>query len=325
MTEKNQIHSTSREEWLRARHACFGASDAPMVMGRSQYGSRESLIDEKAHPLEIESNPWLEKEKDEGEKEAVKAYLMQTNVVIEYQVMLVAQVKGISRPLSCTLDALVKFLDISGSTAIEVKCVKERSAGDDVPAQYFHQLLHQQIVLSSIPEYRDVNILYIEYCKETKQILKRVYVNESLPYKRELIRAYKRAEADIAKQRKKEAMGVAEGTKVRLYNLSDKYAELLPKIEEKSREIEELKKHADNIRSQISSLVGDQEFKFSHQGLKVAKVKVKGAIDIDRLPLYLSIDEYRKPSTYSVRITKERAKKMVDEHLDFHGGAMHLR
>jgi hypothetical protein len=71
-------------------------------------------------------------------------------------------------------------------------------------------------------------------------------------------------------------------------------------------------------------LVGHQEFGFSHCGLKVSKVKVKGAIDTDKLPLYLSIDEYRKPSTYSVRITKERSKKLVDDNMVMRDGRMEL-
>jgi len=55
MEKVNQ--NMSREEWLEWRHERLGASDANMMMGRSQYGTRQDLINAKAFPLVINSQP----------------------------------------------------------------------------------------------------------------------------------------------------------------------------------------------------------------------------------------------------------------------------
>jgi hypothetical protein len=224
----HDINSRNRAEWLQERHACFGASDAPAVMGRSQYGSREALIEEKAKPLEITSNPWLEKEKEAGEREAVERYLQLTfgdtwsAIYVSYQHMLSFRAEGIHRPISCTLDALVMPYD-SSAIALEVKCVDKASDGDGVPAKYYHQILQQHMVIKACLKDKWIRTVYIEYSSAEKKILK-IAEPKKFPYQIELLRAYRRAEKDIEKAKESEGMGVAEGTRIRLYALADRYS-----------------------------------------------------------------------------------------------------
>jgi hypothetical protein len=159
-------------------------------------------------------------------------------------------------------------------------------------------------------------IVYIEYDQKEKKLLKCLHFKD---YKNRkdwlsLLTAYISSEKEIEALQAKDVdgttFGVAEGTKIRLYELAEQYKAMIPAIEAKKAELDSLEEESDKIRKQISSLVGEQEFKFEHQGIKVSKIRVKGAIDIDKLPLDISIDECRKPSTYSVRITKEKPAKL---------------
>ncbi len=321
-----------REEWLAWRHERFGASDAPLVMGRGGcYGGRDDLIKSKVFPLVIKENLWLEQEKSAGEAEAISEYTRLAKLAfagqhceffVEYQPKFEHKFKGVCRPLSCTLDGLLhcssKKATRSGcrktTILIEVKCVDKASEGDGIPNRYYYQLLQQYHVLRACCRTPN-KVVYIEYSRKASEIIKMIELNDFCSEKNfsALLQAYARAEEEIeALKANNDAapLELDECSKRRIKDLVEQYKELLPNIEAKKQDLEALESRADEIRKTISLLVGDQEYKFSHQGIKVAKVSVKGAIDIDKLPIDVSIDECRKPNTYSVRITKEKVDKI---------------
>lgn len=329
----------TREEWLAWRHERIGASDANMIMGRSQYGTRRDLVEQKAAPLCIKSNPWLEKEKGDGEVEAVELFVSKRfkktdKVTVEHQYLISADVKRLPVPICCSLDALltIKNKKGEGCVGVEVKCVEKASAGDGLPPQYYWQIYQQciLILLDASLHPAPIGVLYyIEYSKKTKKILKQVEVTACLfdPNCGEiLIKEYKAFWDEVLEERKRTSPKeyVAEGTRIRLYELVEKYNAMLPELEAAKAAYDVLDKRSKAIRDEISSLVGDQEHTFEHQGIKVSKVRVQGRIDQDKIPMTVPLHTIRSEDSYMLRVTKSKDKALSDK-ISFANGKMELR
>lgn len=329
----------TREEWLAWRHERIGASDANMIMGRSQYGTRKDLVEQKASPLCINSNPWLEKEKGEGEVEAVELFVSKRfkktdKVTIAYQYLMSSSVRDLPVEICCSLDAFitVKRKGASGDIGVEVKCVEKASAGDFVPPQYYFQLFQQYILMqieADMPPIPFGVLYYIEYSKKTKKILKEVCLQSSdftVSMAGTLINEYASFYSDVLEQRKRGVIeeNVAEGTRIKLYSLVGKYNALLPELEAAKAAYDVVDKKAKAIRDDISFLVGDQEHTFEHQGIKVSKVRVQGRIDQDKIPLNIPLHSIRSDDSYMLRVTKSKDKALSDK-ISFANGKMELR
>lgn len=329
----------TREEWLAWRHERIGASDANMIMGRSQYGTRRDLVEQKAAPLCIKSNPWLEKEKGDGEVEAVELFVSKhfkktDKVTIAYQHLISVDVKRLPVPVCCSLDALltIKNKKGEGHVGVEVKCVEKASAGDGVPPQYYWQIYQQYMLMSCNYNLYPGHIsflYYIEYSKKTKKILKQVEVTACLfdPNCGEiLINEYKAFWNEVLEERKRTSPKeyVAEGTRIRLYELVEKYNAMLPELEAAKAAYDVLDKRSKAIRDEISSLVGDQEHTFEHQGIKVSKVRVQGRIDQDKIPMNVPLHSIRSEDSYMLRVTKSKDKALSDK-ISFANGRMELK
>jgi predicted phage-related endonuclease len=341
MEKVNQ--NMSREEWLEWRHERLGASDANMMMGRSQYGTRQDLINAKAFPLVINSQPWLEEEKGEGEREAVELFCKENvpeSYRVRHQFLISKKFSCLDMPLSCSLDAIVEvFLAddiVKELVGVEVKCVEKASDGAGIPPCYQWQLFQQNMLLN---DYADMmhdkemieggyQLYYVEYSKKQKKILKQVSYSRLWTglYSSTLIDEYGRliVEIESAKGAGLAEEYVAEGTKVRLYGLVDQYNELLPELEAARANLKAIEDKTGAIRDQISTLIGEQEHKFEHQGLNVQKVRLQGRIDPNKIPLNIPLHKVRGEDTFMLKITKDKIKKLA-ENVSFGNGKMEIK
>lgn len=330
----SHVTCSSHKDWMEWRHGCISASDMSVYMDRSQYGNSLDIVENKAMPFVYEQkSDWMENVKSKEEDEAIQHYVEKNfkGYVFQKQLCIQADVEGLNMPLSCSLDAVV-FDDDNGCVyAMEVKCTSVRSESDSIPIKYYHQIAHQLFLCNSLFSKSDFRgILYIEYCSKEKKVIKEVFITKNYinPIK---LSIYKRFEKDIEDMKAKLELSpmpsenyVAEGTKLKIEDLTKEYEKVFSILEENKKTMEEYVKKAEELKDQISALIGDNKYKNSHSGLCVSKIRIAGRLNKDALPADLILRDYMNPPTYSLRITREKSDNLEKTKIKCDNGKMSL-
>lgn len=138
-------------DWLAHRRTTYNASDAPAMMGVSQYKTRAQLIKEAATGLAADVDAGTQRLLDAGHRfEALARPHAEVIVGDELATLCGSIDAGLSRPLAASFDGLTFMNDV----AFEHKtlnnkirdCIVDEACGNLLPAQYRVQMEQQLLV-----------------------------------------------------------------------------------------------------------------------------------------------------------------------------------
>lgn len=283
-------------EWLELRKTCIGASDMAVIMGDSPWATPFQLWQEKAGlKLPKEINFAMQRGLD-LEPMARKEFENITGTKVEPVVVFHAEHSW----LMASLDGAY-YHDGKITNIVEIKCASkldhELAKKGKIPKKYYAQLQTQLAVTNLKMAYYfsfdgkkgvivEVNRddIYIERLIEKAIDFKRC-IDQFIPP--ELTEKEMR-QTDCQKIEDKDAEKLAE----RYFDLSNI--------------IDDLNEQREDYKQSLIALGGGSDIQ--GQSFKLSKVTVKGRVDYDAIlkgyEIEVNLDEFRKPSTESWRISK---------------------
>lgn len=129
------------KEWLEFRRNHIGASDAPIIMGESQFKTVDKLYHEKIHYCESFPNPYMTRG-NELEPIALKEFEKETGLIMFPCVGIHDEIEW----MSASFDGMT----IEEDVLVEIKCPGKKDHHEAligiIPKKYKAQLQHQMYV-----------------------------------------------------------------------------------------------------------------------------------------------------------------------------------
>lgn len=277
-------------EWFKLRKQYVGASDAPVLMGVSPWKTPYELFIEKTSPyVEVTNqNLWMQRGID-LEPEALQAFELATGYLMSPQVLI--------SPRNQFMMASLDGLELDGKAAVEIKVPGKKdhecAIEGQVPEKYKPQLQHQ-IEVTGLPM-----IYYMSYSPDHEKPIIILSVEREDHYIDILVTK----ESEFYHNHMLTGIPPANDRQIKTIdsevwkNLTDEYKRL--DCQEK-----EAQKRKDEIRDYLVQIAQSENARGN--GILLQKVERKGIINYQNIPMLktMNLEEFRKPSTSSWRITE---------------------
>lgn len=275
-------------EWIEMRRKCIGASDAPIIMEESPYGTPYQLWQEKVGIIKREQHAGM---RYGHEMEPIARRLL------EDEMMCLLDPQVIFHPDRPWMMASLDALNVDMRIAAEIKNPNEEDHElaklGKIPKKYVAQLQHQLDILFSL---YGINHMY--YFSHRKGDTSRIYVERDEEYISRMIT--KEYGFWVSLQRK-----IPPRLSDKDYlNLSDDNSKkIAAELSSVSEQIKSLKERENNLKEELICVSGGRNAICGN--VKLTKVVSKGSVDYSRIPELSSIDldQYRKPTTEHWRVS----------------------
>jgi len=273
------------KEWSELRKNKIGASDAPIIMGVSPWKTPFELFNDK---LGLSNDQNLTAPMQRGidlEPIARKKFENQTGIMVFPEVRIHSKYDW----MMASLDGV----DISGKTAVEIKCPGEidhqLALQGKIPDKYIPQLQHQMYVLGIEVMY------YFSYSNESSNLLQ---INIDDKYIDVLL--YKEKEFYDRLQRLDPPELCERDYQIRE---DDEWKKLARQYTECQKLHSEIEKDMESIKKELIKISKGKNSKGS--GITFSSCVKKGSIDYKKIPEIrdLNLEIYRKPPTQYYRIS----------------------
>lgn len=270
------------QEWLDKRRDCIGASDAPIIMGKSIWTTPYVLWKRK---LGLEPEQKLNDAMLEGkykESSARIEFVRQTGIEVFPKVFIHDNLNW----MMASLDGISK----DGRIAVEIKCPKNGRLYDEVPEIYMPQLQHQMEVCN-------LDKIYLFSFNGTNG--KMLLVNRDQEFITDMIEKETRFyECMICL----ESPSISKNDYIVRNDLDWNF--FSEEYKKKKKEMEILEIEVDSVKESLVKLSSNENCCGS--GIKVSKIYRKGNIDYRLIPELKNVDleNYRKAIIQSWRITE---------------------
>ena len=286
--------------WLEWRRKKLGASDGPIIMGKSPWKTPHALWLEKTGQLIPEPAGFP----------AERGHMLEPYARDKYNSLYKAQMKPKTfiHPemdfLSCSMDGW------DAPFGCEIKCPMSDkdhlvAKGGQVPDKYIFQLVHQFICTNA--EWIDYFSYYVKpnddpengdwatvrFARDAK--LEKEYLKQAKKF-------WKLVETNVAPP-----LGESDFQDVQ----HSDFAELVEDFKDLSGKLEQYKKALELTKEQITDYGNKRGFqRFKGFGLKVTPVTKKGNVDYSKVPVLsgLDLDPFRKPESTYFKFTLEKGK-----------------
>jgi len=275
-------------EWHNFRKNHIGASEAPYIMGISPYVTPYQLWCRKLGFMpDAEMTSAMQRGHD-LEPIALAAFEKEMGLFMTPVVLISRTVDW----MSASLDGL----DLDGKIAVEIKCPNREThqiaLNGKVPDKYIYQLQHQMMVLN-------VDLMYYFSFDGQKGVALEVTRDDSL------------CEAlFLHEQRFWSSIQNFEPPELNERDYIQKtdadWAALANRRKHVRTTIKELEKEQESIDDALIHLANQQNSQGA--GIRVQTVPRKGLVDYTKIPELIGVDleQYRKPSSKTIRITEIR-------------------
>jgi putative phage-type endonuclease len=273
-------------EWRAWRKTVITATDCPCIMGSNPWTSATKCLQKKMGLIDEEpSNAAMERGKllePIAREQFIKEWgINMTPLVVESTVhdFLGASLDGISD---------------NGEYIIEIKCGGEKlynmAMNSEIPNYYMDQMQHQLLITGCRKCFYYVFNGEKGVCLEVLPDF--TFKDRFLPKAREFWKALAFDEVPEVK----EYMEMGQDA------LWQEYSRLYRELDEN---IKRLEKQKEEIRNKLIGLCDDKNC--AGNGIKIIKTETKGKICYENVPALktIDLDKYRKPSTFSWRISIE--------------------
>lgn len=267
------------KEWLKMRSNMIGASDAPVIMGRSPWTTPNQLWHQK---MGLSTSP----KQNEAMRRGVDLEPVARNKFIDLISYNFSPIVALHDSIPYMMASFDGFSE--NGQAVEIKCPgkedHEKAMDGVIPEKYIPQLQHQMEVAGI------QSMFYFSYSEKSHKILEIEKDNEYTLHLiteekafwdcMENLQAPELVDRDYIKREDKEWL-----------QLSKEWIEL-SKIEERK---EEIRKRLIDMCGQCNTMGG---------GIKLSKIPRKGNIDYKSIPELMGVDleKYRKGTIETYRI-----------------------
>lgn len=281
--------------WHALRSVSIGGSDAPVIMGASPWMTIDGLLQEK---VGLGKDRFVSSAMQWGidnEDIARQAVSMCTNIDFTPKV-----IQNKKYPwMIASLDGLSDC----GTIALEVKCLRstspdyDRCMAGEVPKKYWIQCQH--IMMCGGFD----KMFFFTFGEENYKLL---VLHKDIDFCDLLLNKEIEFLEKINDTKKSNAVSNQKETDFFHWNvIADTYKQVHQEVKFLEKEIQEKKKHLDELKNSLINLsYGDS---FSHNGISLTKVNQKGAVKWDEIPelLLVDLDRYRMPEKiyYTVRVS----------------------
>lgn len=272
-------------EWEEFRKRKIGSSDAPVIMEMSPWKTPYMLWEEKLGFYEEKMNFAMQKGKD-LEETARKLYEQESGRSVVPMVL--------QHPEYDFLIASLDGITFDMKNIVEIKCPgkKDHSLAQCgiIPQKYFPQVQHQLMVtgldMAHYFSYFEGDGVIVEVPRDQK------YIDKLLKKEIEFVACLQELKAPELTE------------KDYITREDDLWKNTEHQWLECSEKLEQLKAEEEKLRESLIHLAGNHNVIGKH--LKLTKIIRKGSIDYSKVPFPedVNLDDYRKPSTVSWRLTK---------------------
>lgn len=273
------------QEWLELRRNHIGASDSPIILGKSPWKTAYQLWEEKLGLREPPQMNAAMKRGHELEPIARQAYNDYTGLCAEPEVVFHKEKKW----MMASLDGL----SLDRSVIVEIKCPGKKdhdlAACGEIPGKYYAQLQHQlatiDLNLLHYFSYRDGDFHLIQVERDEKFIKDMIAQEESFWKNLQDFTPPALCEKDY--HLREDAEWSLQAQQWAIVNA----------------ELKDAKNRERTLRESLIHLAQDNNCQGA--GVKVQKVVRKGTVDYKAIPELdgLNLDKYRKDSVVSWRLS----------------------
>lgn len=275
-------------EWLEMRKSKIGASDAPIIMGESPYGTPLQLYEEKIGIRERYQHGGMAL----GHKREPIARRL-----FEEEMLCAVEPTVVVHPVHEWMMASLDGYDQASNLAVEIKNPNEQdhetARQGKVPQKYFAQLQHQMEILFALNGVKSIHYFSHRHGDTVNLLVERdeKYIQKMLEKERDFFNCL--TSRTPPESQSNDYLPI-EGS---MEHVAKELAVLLPQISSlKSREKE--------LRQQLIELAQGQNYQGC--GIRMTKSKRKGTVDYKSIPQLEGVDleQYRsKPQeTYTIII-----------------------